>query len=892
MTKLKIGQLTNYCEEPAGNKKFYPVSLLQAIYDARTGIRLDRVLASINSIWLPYAGSFGATMLQVPLKHRRNGLIVTYKDLLGVINTVRYKNIASSINDEQWSNQSNWEGWTFDNAIEDLADALNVIFSDIDSYPTFKQYLNDTLNQLIIEYVDKEEVKQAFANVLTEQIKAIAKEQTENVWHNVTNYQELTDTIREACQDAATNIFDNLDSHTVLRDLILDHVEALMTDKVIEATNELFANLDAYGNVAEVVKAAVDNKIHDVFYNVLNYKDVADIIRSEWQAKLGTLETDDGICELIDTLVHDYMVEVLGEPEKYQKVGIWFSKYVSQAVNQVFNNVTKYAEVVGTIEQDIHDKVKLELDNIKEHTALLDVIAKAVQQEVCDTFKLINDKDGLGYWLGDKIKEGVRDIFNNLNDYPDFKLIFTECIENKLQDVVKNIENYPAIHYLLHQVARASRTKIVSFKSNNTYYVDNFKALVGQAVGSLPVEGVFDDGHSIGDVAIVECKVHDNTNLDNPLNGYLIGTIMKTYDEGEITIFVETAIVNPYDVRIYNLINGLGFNKNGTFSSFTEELIKNCKTSKEVISAIIAEADRINKVIEQQRIDFEEHVKAADEKYLHKDDIGKAGSVPSTGDDNYVHDEFINPKYNNVEYGKYVDEDCFIDDINNDKLRPMPDKIYVDIETALEYYWDGKYKQLNVPIKIGDGHGQAFEGWRGKHLENVALSLPKNIVTDIEQAKRFEGFVQIKYRSRTKTDHQTYSDPFDRAIDLFPATEQLAGVLTPYDKYKLNHFGEFIFDFIKNHPEEVLDAITPRGYQFVVVKVSDIDTHKVTIPDGWDTVKVFDGDKTPSIWEDPDKYARVVLGVDPNATENDIYLNGRETIEVPDGYSPVLVKQH
>lgn len=892
MSKLKIGQLTNYCEEPSGNRKFYPVSLLQAIYDARTGVRLDRVLATINSIWLPYAGSFGATMLQVPIKARRNGLIVTYKDLLGVINTVRYKNTAASINDEQWSNQSNWEGWTFDSAINDLADALNVIFSDIDSYPTFKQYLNDTLNQLVVAYVDKEEVKKEFASVLTEQIKTIAKEQTEAVWHNVTNYKELTDTIREACQDAATAIFDNLDSHTALRDLILAHVEALMTDKVIEATNELFANIDAYGNVAEVVKSAVDNKIHDVFYNVLDYKDVADIIRTEWQNKLGTLETDDGIKELIDNLVHTYLAEILGDPTKYPNVSEWFTKYVSQAVNKVFDNVTKYPEVVGTIEQDIHDKVKLELDNIKEHTALLDVIARAVQQEVCDTFKLINDKDGLGYWLGDKIKEAVRDIFNNLNDYAGFKLIFTECVENKLQDVVENIEDYPAIHYLLHQVARAARTKIVSFKSNNNYYVDNFKALVGKAVGSLPVEEIFDDGHSIGDVAIIECKVNDNTNLDNPLNGYLIGTIMKTYAEGEITVFVEAAIVNPYDARIYNLINGLGFNKNGTFSPFVEELIKNCKTGKEVISAIVAETDNINKAIEQQRKDFEEHIKEADEKYLHKDDIGKAGSVPSTGDDNYILDEFINPKYNNVEYGRYVDETTFVDDSTNEFVKPMTDKIYVDVETALEYYWNGKYKPLNVPIEIGDGHGQAFEGWRGKHLEDVALSLPKNIVSDIEQAKRLKEFVQIKYRSRTKTDHQTYSDPFDRAIDLFPATEELAGVLTPYDKYKLNHFGEFVFDFIKNHPEEVLDAITPEGYQFVVVKSSDIDTHKVTIPDGWDTVKVFDGDKIPGIWEDPNKYARVVLGIDPEATENDIYLNGRETIEVPDGYSPVLVKQH
>ena len=77
-----------------------------------------------------------------------------------------------------------------------------------------------------------------------------------------------------------------------------------------------------------------------------------------------------------------------------------------------------------------------------------------------------------------------------------------------------------------------------------------------------------------------------------------------------------------------------------------------------------------------------------------------------------------------------------------------------------------------------------------------------------------------------------------------------------------------------------------------MVKSSDVDTHKVTIPDGWDTVKVTTNNELPPIWESPDKYASVVLAPDKDAIEDEIYLNGREIIEVPDGYSPVLVKQH
>lgn len=889
MSTMKIGQMINYCEDEAVNRKFYPVSLLQALYDARTGVRLDRILASINSIYLPYAGSFGPTMLQVPLEARRVGLIVTYKDLLGVTSTVRYKSTNTTINDEAWSNKDNWEGWSFDNVINDLAEALNVVFNDIASYPDIKAAIDDQINTFIKSYVETEDVKKQFVDVLNDSIIAAAKEQTEDVWHNVCNYEKLNQLINDSVTTVINTIFNDLDTHLNIKDLITTSVSEAMVDSVIEATKQIYASIDDYEEVREVLVSAIDNKVHDVFYNVLDYKDVADIIRTEWQNKLNNLHDDSGICELIDNLIHDYLKQILTNPDIYPDTAKVFNGYVSDVTKSIFQNVSKYAELVGVIESSLHDTVELMINDIEHHTSLVGIINRAVQEYICNELQAVSPESGIGQLMVTTISSTITDIFNNLENYPLFKLKFDILVKDQLQDVVTNIEDYPEVNYLLSKLARDKRTKIVSFKSKTKYDIITFRGLVGQAISNTPVEDVLDDGHSIGDVAIIEFDVTDTSNPSISLKGYLLGSITKCFDSGNISILVEAAIACPYDIRVANLIKALNFNANGTFSNVEDDIVASATNAKEVIENILTYIKSLNTKYEELNNKVDENF----ENSVHKNDVGKL--TPSLDEDGYIKDEFINNKYQNVHYGQYINETCFINDEDNSVVNPKTDCIYVDITDASEYYWNDKeekYKVLNEPIKIGDGHGEAFEGWRGKHLEDVALSLPKNIVSDIEQARRFTDFVQIKYRSRTKTDHQTYSEPFDRTINLYPATEQLAGVLEPYDKYKLNHFGDFVFDFIKNHPEEVLDAITPKGYQFVVVKASDIDTHKVTIPDGWDTVKVTTNNELPPIWESPDKYASVVLAPDKEAIKDDIYLNGRETIEVPDGYSPVLVKQH
>ena len=56
-------------------KDVFPVTLVQSVFDALTGTRLDQILALNNCMWLPFKGTREATRLQVGPDMRRKGLI-------------------------------------------------------------------------------------------------------------------------------------------------------------------------------------------------------------------------------------------------------------------------------------------------------------------------------------------------------------------------------------------------------------------------------------------------------------------------------------------------------------------------------------------------------------------------------------------------------------------------------------------------------------------------------------------------------------------------------------------------------------------------------------------------------------------------------------------------
>lgn len=83
VAKDSIHQL-NKLDKQLGNRKrrrIYPLTYIQAVFDAKSGTRLDAILDMVNSIYLPWKGTARATRIQVPFKVRRKGLMISYRNI-------------------------------------------------------------------------------------------------------------------------------------------------------------------------------------------------------------------------------------------------------------------------------------------------------------------------------------------------------------------------------------------------------------------------------------------------------------------------------------------------------------------------------------------------------------------------------------------------------------------------------------------------------------------------------------------------------------------------------------------------------------------------------------------------------------------------------------------
>lgn len=80
--KLNIHQINKLDVNDLKRKDIFPITVTSAVFD-KQGNSLEALLLQNNSIFLSYKGSSEATRIIVPLKMRRKGLIISYKDYDG-----------------------------------------------------------------------------------------------------------------------------------------------------------------------------------------------------------------------------------------------------------------------------------------------------------------------------------------------------------------------------------------------------------------------------------------------------------------------------------------------------------------------------------------------------------------------------------------------------------------------------------------------------------------------------------------------------------------------------------------------------------------------------------------------------------------------------------------
>ena len=247
-----IQQLRKYCKDNKKWNEIFPVTFIQAIYNAANGNRLDTLLAMYNSIFVEYKGSFATTVAAIDNIVRKKGLIITYFDENNLSWTRRYK--LHDTSDINFQNEDNWEGYNFDILVDEIYKAIKYIFTNIDKFPDLK-------------------------NVLIQQITEV----TENIFNNIEDYANLYNIFKELIKENINNVFNNINDYTNLKNLI--------NTNIYNRVDYIFNNIDDFKVLLNKINVAILNRVDYIFNNINNYPELKQLIINSLKAKqLFTIE--------------------------------------------------------------------------------------------------------------------------------------------------------------------------------------------------------------------------------------------------------------------------------------------------------------------------------------------------------------------------------------------------------------------------------------------------------------------------------------------------------------------------------------------------------------------------------------------------------------------------
>lgn len=247
-----IQQLRKYCKDNKKWNEIFPVTFIQAIYNAANGNRLDTLLAMYNSIFVEYKGSFATTVAAIDNIVRKKGLIITYFDENNLSWTRRYK--LHDVSDINFQNEDNWEGYNFDILVDEIYKAIKYIFINIDKFPDLK-------------------------NVLIQQITEVI----ENIFNNIEDYTNLYNIFKELIKENINNVFNNINDYTNLKNLI--------NTNIYNRVDYIFNNIDDFKVLLNKINVAILNRVDYIFNNINNYPELKQLIINSLQAKqLFTIE--------------------------------------------------------------------------------------------------------------------------------------------------------------------------------------------------------------------------------------------------------------------------------------------------------------------------------------------------------------------------------------------------------------------------------------------------------------------------------------------------------------------------------------------------------------------------------------------------------------------------
>ena len=169
------------------------------------------------------------------------------------------------------------------------------------------------------------------------------------------------------------------------------------------------------------------------------------------------------------------------------------------------------------------------------------------------------------------------------------------------------------------------------------------------------------------------------------------------------------------------------------------------------------------------------------------------GLVPANHLPSYVDDVIeVYATYEVSSTGGLTNIQLYTDATHQTPVTGESGKIYINVangEPPYQFRWSGtQFVDSNTSsLIIGEITGTAFEGSRGKHLEDVVSSMPRNLISNISIANRNKRNIIIQCNYSSLDDQGHYIDqPDGMLIPLTNATTQEAGLMEAESVIKLN----------------------------------------------------------------------------------------------------------
>lgn len=242
---------------------------------------------------------------------------------------------------------------------------------------------------------------------------------------------------------------------------------------------------------------------------------------------------------------------------------------------------------------------------------------------------------------------------------------------------------------------------------------------------------------------------------------------------------------------------GLNYDKNSDIISLPDNSSNNYFKGTSIVDAINkgdaavkAQVDRLDTKIDDVNEDLQDFkaLKGQPNGLAELDDNGKvpASQLPSYVDD--VMDAYAT--YTVSPTGVLQNIQLYVDAEHETPIVGERDKIYVNVtpgEVSYQFRWSGSqwvHIDSNAII-IGDITGTAYDGGKGKAMENVVNSMPDNLLSTFQLDQTDVNNITISLTGVEKSGGKYVQSTLSN-ITITPATNTVAGLMTGAEKIAIN----------------------------------------------------------------------------------------------------------